>query len=466
MSTTTSLAEVARRDLPELAGQIVGPGDTGYDEARAVHNGMIDRHPAAIVRCASPQDVARAIAFARAHDKRIAVRGGGHNGGGLGVADDAVVIDLARLDDVVVDPGTETVMVGGGCTWADVDKATGEHGRATPSGVISTTGVGGLTLGGGIGHLSRRFGLSIDSLIGVDVVLADGTLVHASADEHPDLFWAVRGGGGNFGVVTTFHFRTHPVGATVIAGPTMWPLEQLPEVLRFYRDFMPAAPRTVSGFFATLTVPPVPDFPEELHLKKMCAIVWCLVGVSDEEAKELIAPALQVGTPALHGVQPMPHAAMQGMFDPLYPKGLQCYWRGDVVTEISDELIDKHLEWSSKLPTMLSTMHLYPIDGAVRDVGAEETAFSYRDGGWSGVIFAVDPDPANADKLRDWCVSYWDATHEYSAGGAYVNFMGEGESQDRVRATYRGNYDRLARVKAQYDPGNVFNVNQNIVPAA
>ena len=298
------------------------------------------------------------------------------------------------------------------------------------------------------------------------MVLADGTKVHASADEHPELFWALRGGGGNFGIVTEFQFRTHPVGSTVIAGPTMWPIEQLPEVLRWYRDFLPAAPRAVNGFFATLTVPPVPDFPEELHLKKVCAIVWCLVGVSEEDAAALLAPALEVGTPALHGVQPMPHAAMQGMFDPLYPKGLQCYWRGDVVTEITDELIDTHLEWSSKLPTMLSTMHLYPIDGAVRDVGSDDTAFSYREGGWSGVVFAVDPDPAKADELRDWCVGYWDATHPYSAGGAYVNFMGEGEGQDRVRATYRGNYDRLARVKAQYDPLNVFQINQNVIPTA
>src|SRR5690349_4142194 len=222
MSTTTpSLADIARRDLPELTDRIVGPGDPGYDEARAVHNGMIDKRPAAIVHCASPQDVARTIAFARANGTDIAVRGGGHNGGGLGVADDAIVIDLAGLSDIVVDPATETVMVGGGCTWADVDRATGEHGRATPSGIISSTGVGGLTLGGGIGHLSRRFGLTIDSLIGADVVLADGTLVHASADQHPDLLWALKGGGGNFGVVTTFHFRTHPVGSTVIAGPTM-----------------------------------------------------------------------------------------------------------------------------------------------------------------------------------------------------------------------------------------------------
>jgi FAD/FMN-containing dehydrogenase len=246
----------------------------------------------------------------------------------------------------------------------------------------------------------------------------------------------------------------------------MWPIEQLPEVLRWYRDFLPAAPRAVNGFFATLTVPPVPDFPEELHLKKVCAVVWCLVGVSEEDAAALLAPALEVGTPALHGVQPMPHAAMQGMFDPLYPKGLQCYWRGDIVSEITDELIDTHLEWSSKLPTMLSTMHLYPIDGAVHDVGEDETPFSYRQGGWSGVVFAVDPDPAKADELRDWCIGYWDAAHPYSAGGAYVNFMGEGEGQDRVRATYRGNYDRLARVKAQYDPTNVFQINQNVIPAA
>src|SRR3954471_20678261 len=239
MPLTTSLVDAAQRDLGGLAERAVGPGDARYDEVRAVHNGMIDRHPAVIVRCSAPADVPPAIAFARAHDAPLAVRGGGHNGGGLGVVDDGVVIDLSGLDEVVVGP--DVVRAGGGATWAQVDRATGEHGRATPSGIISTTGVGGLTLGGGIGDLTRRYGLTIDSLIGADVVLADGSQVYASADEHPELFWALRGGGGNFGVVTTFEFRTHPVGDALMAGPTFWPIEQAPEVMRWYREFLPAA---------------------------------------------------------------------------------------------------------------------------------------------------------------------------------------------------------------------------------
>ena len=464
MTATTSLADSARRDLADLGDRLTGPGDPGYDEARAVHNGMIDRHPALIIRCASPDDVSRAIAFAKAHDAPLAVRGGGHNGAGLGVVDDGVVIDLSTMNDVVVDPDAGTVRVGGGATWGEVDRATAEHGVVVPSGIISTTGVGGLTLGGGLGHLSRGFGLTIDNLLGADVVLADGSQVHATADEHPDLFWALRGGGGNFGVVTAFEFRTHPVGATVMAGPTFWPIEQMPEVMRFYREFLPAAPRDVSGFFAAMTVPPVELFPAELHMRKVCAVMWCIVG-SEEEAAELLAPVHDVGTPLLHGVGPMPHPELQSLFDGLYTKGLQCYWRADFVNELSDELIERHLEWSQKLPSMHSTMHLYPIDGAAHDVGADDTAFSYRDAQWAEVIFGVDPDPANADAMRDWCVGYWDATHPYSAGGAYVNFMMD-EGQERVRATYRDNYDRLARVKAQYDPDNVFRVNQNVRPRA
>ena len=398
--STTSLADVARRDLAGLEDRIVGCGDAGYDEARAVHNGMIDRRPALIVRCSSAEDVARTIAFGRAQNAPIAVRGGGHNGGGLGVVDDGVVIDLAGMADVVVDPGSNSVRVGGGSTWADVDRATAEHGRATPSGIISTTGVGGLTLGGGLGHLTRRFGLTIDSLIGADVVLADGSQVRTSADEHPELFWALRGGGGNFGVVTSFEFRTHPVGAAVMAGPTFWPIEQTPEVMRFYREFLPAAPRAVNGFFALMTVPPVDLFPEELHLRKVCAVMWCIVG-SEEEATRLLAPVHDVGTPLLHGVGPVPHPVLQSLFDGLYVKGLQCYWRADFVNELSDELIEHHLEWGKTLPSMHSTMHLYPIDGAVHDVAAGDTAFSYRDAGWAEVIFAVDPEPANAGAMRD-----------------------------------------------------------------
>jgi FAD/FMN-containing dehydrogenase len=318
-------------------------------------------------------------------------------------------------------------------------------------------------LGGGLGHLTRRFGLTIDSLLSAEVVLADGSRVHASADEHPDLFWALRGGGGNFGVVTSFEFRTHPVGPAVMAGPTFWPIEQLPEAMRFYREFLPSAPRAVNGFFAAMTVPPADMFPTELHLRKVAAVMWCVVG-SEEEATRLLAPVHDVGTPLLHHVGPVPHPALQSLFDALYPKGLQYYWRADFVNELTDELIDQHLTWGQKLPTMLSAMHLYPIDGAAHDIGNTDTAFSYRDSRYAEVILGADPDPATADTIRDWTVGYWDATHPHSAGGAYVNFMMD-EGQDRVRATYRDNYDRLARIKTQYDPDNVFHVNQNIQPA-
>ncbi len=464
MTVTASLSDAARRELAALGDHITAPGDAEYDAARAVHNAMIDRHPGLIVRCTSPEDVARTIGFARDHDARIAVRGGGHNGGGLGVVDDGIVIDLSELSEISVDDTEQTVRVGGGCTWGQVDRVTAEHGCVVPSGIISTTGVGGLTLGGGLGHLTRRFGLTIDNLVGADVVLADGSQVRASATEHPDLFWGLRGGGGNLGVVTAFDFRTHPLPPTIMAGPTFWPLEQLPEVMRFYREFLPAQPRDLNGFFAVLTVPPVDLFPAELHLRQVAGIFWCVVG-SEDEAAALLAPVQDVGTPLLHGVGPVPHPVLQSLFDGLYAKGQQGYWRGDFVNEISDELIERHLEWARRLPSPASTMHLYPIDGAAHDPAQSDTAFSYRDAQWSEVIYGVDPDPARAGDMRDWCVGYWDATHPYSAGGAYVNFMMD-EGQERVRATYRGNYDRLARVKAQYDPDNVFAVNQNVRPAA
>ncbi len=461
MTATTSLLEIARRDLADLNDDIVGPGDPDYDTARAVHNGMIDRHPALIVRCSNADDVARCIAFARAHGAPIAVRGGGHNGGGLGVVDNGLVIDLAGMAEVAVDPSSDSVRVGGGCTWGQVDGATAEYGRATPSGIISTTGVGGLTLGGGLGHLTRRFGLTIDSLIGADVVLADGS----GTRERQRAPRPVLGAAWRRRQLRRRHVVRvpHPPGRRHGDGrPTFWPIEQIPEVMRFYREFLPAAPRAVNGFFAAMTVPPVDLFPEELHLRKVCAVMWCIVG-SEEEATQLLAPVHDVGTPLLHGVGPVPHPALQSLFDGLYTKGLQCYWRADFVNELSDELIER-LEWAQKLPSMHSTMHLYPIDGAAHDVAATDTAFSYRDAQWAKVIFGVDPDPANATAIRDWCIGYWDATHPYSAGGAYVNFMMD-EGQERVRATYRANYDRLAGVKAQYDPENIFRVNQNIHPA-
>ena len=463
MSTVT-LVEVAGRELGStFEGELIWPADASYDEARALFNAMIDKRPALIARCANRDDVARVIGLARAHDVPVAIRGGGHNGGGLGSVDDGVVVDLSLLKSVSVDPAAQTVRVGGGCTWGEVDAATHEHGLAVPCGVISTTGVGGLTLGGGIGHLTRGYGLTIDNLLAAEAVLPDGRQVTASADENPDLFWALRGGGGNFGVVTEFTFRAHPV-SDVVGGPTFWPIEQTAELLAAYREYLPTMPRNASGFFCFHTVPPGPPFPEEIHLRKVCGIVWCIVG-SDEEAEQVMAPMLAVAPPLMHGVQRMPLPALNSAFDGLYGPGDQWYWRADFVDEIPDAASALNEEWNEKMPTWKSGSHIYPIDGAAHDVGADETPWAYRDTRWAQVIIGVGPEPATAPELRDWTVGYWEALHPYSAGGAYVNFMMD-EGQDRVKATYGDNYDRLARAKATFDPENVLHVNQNIQPAA
>ncbi len=464
MNTDATPAQDARKELSEFRGRLIGPNDADYDDERAVYNAMIDRRPALIARCAGPDDVAEAIGFARNHDLLVAVRGGGHNGAGLGTVDDGVVVDLSGLNGVEVDPEARTARVGGGCTWGEVDSATHEHGLATPSGIISTTGVGGLTLGGGLGHLTRKHGLTIDNLLEAELVLASGEHIRASAEEHPDLFWAIRGGGGNFGVVTSFLFGLHEVD-TVVAGPTFWPVEAAEEVLSAYREFLPNAPRELNGFFAFHTVPPAPPFPEEIHLRKVCGVVWCFLG-GEEDAGEAMAPLLEaVPEPLMHGVAPLPYPALQSMFDGLYPPGDQWYWRADFVKEIPDEAVEIHARFGAEMPTMKSTMHMYPIDGAVHDVTATDTAWSYRDAVWASVFAGVDPDPANVDVIRRWSVDYMEALHPFSAGGAYVNMMMD-EGQERVRASYRDNYDRLAEVKGRYDPGNAFRVNQNIQPKA
>ncbi len=464
MSTVSTPAQAARRELTGFGGRLIGPDDAEYDEARSVHNAMIDKRPALIARPATPDEVARMVAFARDNDLLLAIRGGGHNGAGLGTVDDGVVIDLSLLKDIEVDPQARTVRAGGGCTWGEVDSATNEQGLATPSGIVSTTGVGGLTLGGGIGHLSRKHGLAIDNLLEADVVLASGERVRASADENPDLFWALRGGGGNFGVVTSFLFRLHEVG-TVIGGPTFWPAELGAEVLSAYREFLPTAPRELNGFFVFTVVPPAPPFPEAIHLRNVCGVVWCHIG-DEAGAAKAMAPLLEkLPEPLLHGVGAMPHSALQRAFDGLYPPGDQWYWRADFVEKIPDEAIEIHARFGAALPTMKSTMHLYPIDGAVHDVQSGDTAWGYRNATWGSVFAGVDPDPANAELVSRWSIDYFEALHPYSAGGGYVNMMMD-EGQDRVRAAYGGNYDRLARIKATYDPENLFRVNQNVRPAA
>ena len=445
-----------------LRGELIKPGDAGYDAARQLYNGMIDRRPGLIARCVDSADVQTAVNFAREHELLLAVRGGGHNGAGLGSCDGGLVIDLSMMKGIHVDRTTSTVRVEGGCTWGDVDHATYPYGLAIPTGFLSTTGVGGLTLGGGLGYLSRRYGLTIDNLLGVDMVLADGRIVSASALENADLFWAVRGGGGNFGVVTSFLFQGQPV-SMVYGGPIFWEFEHAATVMRYWRDLILTGPEDLNGWFGFHTVPPVGMFPVEHHLKKMAVITWCYTGDMDK-AQQVFKPIREIAPAAMDFAGPIPIPALQSMFDGLYPPGLQWYWNADFVTTLSDQAIDLHLRHAAQLPTVHSTMHLYPINGAAHRVGKNDTAWSYREANFAQVIVGVDSDPANNQRMIHWSKAYWEALHPYSAGGAYVNMIME-EGQERIQAAYRDNYARLAQVKAKYDPQNLFRVNQNIKPA-
>jgi FAD/FMN-containing dehydrogenase len=466
MTTSTATTTAPYEELAAaVRGDLITPADPGYDQARAVYNGMIDKRPAAIVRCRDAADVVACVRFGRKHGAEIAVRGGGHSAGGFGMWDDALVIDLSLMRGTTVSPENHTVRADGGCTLGDIDHATVAFGMAVPTGILASTGIAGLALGGGVGYLSRRFGLTADNLLAADVVLADGTLVTAGGSSHSDLFWALRGGGGNFGIVTSFTFRCHDIGdnGVIIGGPVLYDLADTPAVMRWYRELLPSLPEELSGWLALLSIPPAPPFPEELWGRKACGIVWCYTGAHDR-ADEVLEPVKTFGSPLVVGLQPMPFSMLQGAFDALNPPGLQHYWRADFFNEISDAAIDVHVKYGERLPTGLSAMHLHPIDGAASRVPQDATAFAYRDGGWAGVILGVDPDPANAALISHWARDYWDELHPTSAGGAYVNFLME-EGQDRVRAAYRGNYDRLARIKRRYDPDNVFHINQNIQPA-
>ncbi|HZQ55061.1 MAG TPA: FAD-binding oxidoreductase [Bryobacteraceae bacterium] len=457
-----SLQQAISEFRSQFRGPIIEPGDGTYEQERKVYNGMIDRKPSLIAKCTDVADVIAAVRMAKRSGLKLSIRGGGHNAAGLGVCDSGVVVDLSRMNYVRVDPLARTVLVGGGAKWSDVDHATHAFGLAVPSGIISSTGVAGLTLGGGMGHLARKYGLTIDNLLSVDMVLADGSFVVANADENADLFWAVRGGGGNFGIVTSFLFQAHPVH-TVCAGPMLWDLQHAADIMKWYREFIVQAPEEMTGFFAMLGVPPGPPFPEELHLRTMCGIVWCYQG-SMEQANTILEPLRSYRPPVFEFFVPMPFPMLQGMFDPIYPPGLQWYWKADFFKELSDAAIQKHIEHGSHLPTWQSTMHLYPVNGKASRVGQADTAYNHRDAVWSEVIVAVDSDPANCAKLTDWARAYYDALHPFGAGGAYVNFMME-EGEERIRATYGGNYARLQRIKAKYDPDNFFCVNQNIQPA-
>lgn len=448
-----------------LRGSLIGRDSANYDAARSLYNGMIDKRPLLIARCADVADVVCAVNFGRKENLPIAIRSGGHNGPGFASVDDGLVIDLSLMKGVRVDPAARTARVGAGCTQGDMDHATGAFGLAVPAGIISTTGVAGLTLSGGHGYLSRKYGLTIDNLLEADVVLADGRCVVARKDENPDLFWALRGGGGNFGVVTSFLFQCHPVGM-VFAGPIAWDQKHAETILRSYRDFLPDAPEELGVFVGLKKIPSSAPFPPEVWGQKICLLMTCHAG-PEAEARAALAPLLEnLPKPHFDWRGTMSYPAVQSMFDPLYPQGMQWYWKGAFVKSLPDAAIAAHIAHAAKTPSEMSLMHLYPIDGAVHRVGTTATAWNCRDATWSMVIAGIDPDPQMAESLTRWAKAYWEAVHPFNEDGAYPNFMMDDEGDTRLRATYGDNYTRLATLKAKFDPGNIFHVNQNIRPSS
>jgi FAD/FMN-containing dehydrogenase len=464
MSASTPTPRVLSRLREQVRGPVLAPEDPGYDGARAAYNGMHDRRPWAVARCGDEADVMAVVRFAREAGLELSVRGGNHSVPGYGTCDDGVVLDLSGIGYVRVDPRTRTARVGGGALIGDLDHATHAFGLATPAGFISTTGVGGLTLGGGIGYLSRKHGLTCDNLVSADVVTSDGQMVHASEDENEELFWALRGGGGNFGVVTSFELRLHPV-KEVVGGPIFFELDAAGDVMRSWRDLMRDAPRELGGFFGFHQAPPLPFIPEQRHGDTLCVLVTCWAG-DPGEAAEWIGRLRSFGPVAAEHVGPMPYPALQTAFDALLPPGLRHYWKSDFVRELSDDAIAEHLEHGPRVPNLTSAMHIYPTNGAVHDVGEDETAFVHRDARYSVNIVGVWDHAGHDEEHIHWVRDYYDAIHPHSGyPGGYTNFMA-GDDEGRVRDNYGSSYDRLTRVKAKWDPDNLFCLNQNIDPKA
>jgi FAD/FMN-containing dehydrogenase len=440
-------------------------GHPDNEKTRKLYNGMIDKRPLIIAQCTDAADVIAAVNFGRDNKLPIAIRGGGHNGPGLGSVDDGLVIDLSLMKGVRVDPGKRTARVGAGCVTGDVDHATHVFGQAVPFGIISTTGVAGLTLSGGHGYLTRQYGMTVDNLLEADLVLADGSFVTASESDNADLFWALRGGGGNFGVVTNFLFRTSPV-KMIYGGPLIFDLADAATVMRWYRNTLPDLPEEFYMFLGLQVVPPGDPFPKEHWGKTTCGLVVSHNGPTAEAEKAVNAIRAVLPTPLIDWAQLMPFTVLQSLFDPLYPKGLQWYWKGDFVAQLSDAAIDAHLAQLKKIPTPFCGMHLYPIDGAAHRQKRDALAWNFRNATWSMAIVGVDPDPAKAPVLKQWVRDYWEAVHPFNLEGAYVNFMMDDEGEARVKAAFGDNYGRLAALKQKYDPDNLFRVNQNIRPAA
>jgi FAD/FMN-containing dehydrogenase len=468
MTTQTTTPAVVIPDLDRLRdaihGSVIDPGDEGYDAARAIWNGAIDRRPACVARCTGVADVVAAVRFARERDLLVAVRAGGHGVGGHAICDGGLVIDLSPMKGIRVDPVARTARAEAGVLWGELDRETQLHGLATVGGIVTHTGIAGLTLGGGIGWLMRKHGVTVDNLLSADVVTAQGEMVTASEEENPDLFWGIRGGGGNFGIVTSFEYRLHPVGPVVLAGPVFHPHEDAPEVLRFYREFIAAAPDELTTIFELSVAPPLPFLPEEVHGKPVVMVGACYAGSPDEGA-EVVRPLKQYGRPIVDLLEPKPYTALQSMFDPLVPHGWHRYWKAVEVPPLTDDAIDTLVEHSSAPTSPRSYTIVFQLGGALARVGEDETAFSQRDAAHNVNINAVwteeDPD---AERHIAWARGFFDAMRPHAGGRVYVNFLGE-EGGNRVRQAYGAqNHERLVELKRAYDPTNFFRMNQNISP--
>jgi FAD/FMN-containing dehydrogenase len=445
----------------QVRAPVLTADDPGYDAARAVWNGMFDRRPLAIVQAEQVADVISTVNFARDGGLDLSVRGGGHSAPGFGTNDDGVVIDLSLMRSVYVDPLARTARAGGGATWGDFNYATHAFGLATTGGIVSTTGVAGLTLGGGIGYLTRGYGLSLDNLLSVDVVTADGQYRRASKDENADLFWGLRGGGGNFGVATSLEFELHPVN-DVYVGIFFYELDETANLLRFFREFITDAPETYGGFPGFQVAPPLPFIPEDRHGDTFCVAVVHWAGPL-EEGEKAMAPFRDLAPRVAEMVGPMPYPALNAAFDGLFPKGMRSYWKGAYVNEFTDAAIEQHLIHGPKVPGVSATMHLYPINGAAGRVTSDDTAFAYRNATFAPVFVAAWQDPAEDQERIKWVRDYYEAIAPHSEPGGYINFM-SGDDQGRIQDNYRDNYNRLVEVKRAYDPDNLFRHNQNIKP--
>ncbi|MEJ8814231.1 FAD-binding oxidoreductase [Variovorax ureilyticus] len=458
----TTMAKPTIDNVRERArGQVITPTDDGYEGARKVYNGMIDRRPSVVIRAVDVGDVMAGVDYARENGLDLSVRGGSHSVPGFGTCDGGVVIDLSQMKGVRVDPNRKTARAGGGTLWADFNHATYPFGLATTGGIIGSTGIAGLTLGGGIGYLTRGFGLSLDNLLSADVVTADGQFRVASAAENEDLFWAIRGGGGNFGVVTSFEYQLHPV-KDITAGIFFYPIEKVREVLRFYRDYVAKAPEEMGLFPAFQIAPPLPFIKAEDHGKTFIAIVSCWAGPMDKADAEM-AKIRGAAPVVAEMVAPMPYYVINGLFDALLPPGLQHYWKASFATELTDGAIEEHAQFGPQVPVVNSTMHIYPINGACHRVKSDATAWGHRDASFATVIAGMWPDAADNAKNTKWVKDYYKALEPHSQAGGYINFMAE-DDQGRVRDNFGPHYDKLASIKRKYDPGNLFHMNQNIQP--